>query len=1072
MKIRHAIVFGAVLFGFCLNFGNLDPRRSRASDGKGLFSPPSNPVGRAKISLHPLPLGFEENAGQARGPAKFLARGTDYLLTLTPSLALLELGRPDSGVSGSLEITFERANAASRMTGEETLPGVSHYFIGSDPSRWQTNVPHYAKVHAFDVYPGVDLVYYGNRETLEFDLIVKPGADPSRVVLALDGTRKTEIDDQGDLVMDLGGSEVRLRRPNIYQGSGETRKEVEGRFILLSGNRIGFDVPSYDLTRALVIDPALIYSTFFGSGGYDIGSYIAVDSVGNLYFTASTKSGGFPTVNALQTTYGGGLFDAVVSKFNPSGTVLLFSTYLGGDSRDTISGIAVDADGDIYLAGDTDSGNFPKVNPLQPTFGGSGTVGMGDAFVAKMKSDGSAIIYSSYLGGNKDDVAFGIAVDANKNAYVTGLTESTNFPTVSAFQPTYGGGGSDAFVSKVNADGSALVYSTFLGGSGTETSYGYGVGGIAVTPNGSACIVGFTSSSNFPLSSPYQAAYGGGMWDLFVAKFSPSGASLVFSTYLGGIDDDRPATAGIDADAAGSVYVFGRTKSTNFPVVNAYQATHGGGTDTTVSVFGANGTMIYSTYLGGSGNESAGGIACDSLGDVFVSGVTGSSNFPVANPLQNSQAGSNDDAFVTVFTPDGSQLLFSTYFGGSAGDGAYGIKLDANGNMYVAGGASSPDFPLKNPLYSTPTSFFIAKIEGVISVVPGPHLTSLTPSGTAAGDPGFNLIISGSDFVNGAVVTWGGSDRPTTFVSSSEVDTLIGDDDLKAGKAVMVTVRNPDGGISNALFFNITNPAPTLVSLNPTKMTGGGAAFTLTANGSSFVPNSAIRWNGKSTNTTYVSSTVVTAAIPATDIATGGEVQVLVSNPAPGGGSSSAIVFPVSDYTLTISPMSATVTAGQSATYAIQLTPRFSSFDAPISLSCTGAPTGCTASFSSTRLTPGANPATTTLTLTTKAAQRSGFGVSVGSIDLIPPASAGLLLLLAFWLWSRSRQSVPRRSFYRRLAAGMLACSIVLLVGCSGKKDSNTSTGGSGTPKGTFYLLVKAESGSMSVSTNISLVVQ
>jgi len=427
-----------------------------------------------------------------------------------------------------------------------------------------------------------------------------------------------------------------------------------------------------------------------------------------------------------------------------------------------------------------------------------------------------------------------------------------------------------------------------------------------------------------------------------------------------------------------------------------------------------------------------------------------------------------------VFSSDGTSLAFSTFLGGTGGDGASSVALDPDGNIYIAGGASA-GFPMVNALRPNPPSagggLFLAKIGG-LSFVPGPDLSSLLPASASAGDPGFTLVVEGSDFVDGAIVRWDGNNRPTTFVSSSRLDAVIGADDLAAGKTVQITVRNPDGGISNALAFAINNPLPSLASIAPTMVTGGGSAFTLTVTGSSFVPNSVVRWNGNVKATTYVSATQLQAAIPAADIAMAGEVQVTVVSPAPAGGASTAAVFSVSGFTVASTPTSATVTAGQSATYTIQLTPQFGSFDSAVTFSCTGLPSKCTASFSPASVMPGANAATTNLTLTTKAPSGGGMGTVFGSTGLVPPAAGGGLLVLALLLVPQMAHSLRRRTTRRWVAAGALICLMVLIAGCGGGGGGNENPpSNTGTPKGTHQITVRGVSGGLTITTGITLIV-
>jgi hypothetical protein len=384
------------------------------------------------------------------------------------------------------------------------------------------------------------------------------------------------------------------------------------------------------------LDPsgsALVYSTYLGGSGNDRGLEIAVDSSGNAYLTGDTTSVDFPTASPLQATYAGG-YDAFVTKLDPSGSALVYSTYLGGSGLDTGEGIAVDSSGSVYLAGPTMSTDFPTVSPLQASYGG----GTYDTFAAKLDPSGSALTYSTYLGGSSQDYGERIAVDPSGNAYVTGWTWSTNFPTADAFQPTKAGG-NDAFVAKLNPSGTALVYSTYLGGSTDD----YGEA-IVADSSGNAYVTGHTYSGDFPTVSPLQAGLAGNN-DVFVAKLDPSGSTLAYSTYLGGSSFDSPS--GIVVDSSGHVHITGTTQSANFPTVNPLQAAHAGSQDAFVAELDISGsTLVFSTFLGGSANEWSSGIGLHSSGDSCVSGSTASVDFPTASPLQAAFAGGSMDFFI------------------------------------------------------------------------------------------------------------------------------------------------------------------------------------------------------------------------------------------------------------------------------------------------------------------------------------------------------------------------------------------------------------------------------------------
>jgi hypothetical protein len=537
-----------------------------------------------------LPLSFEANQGQIDERVKFLSRGKGYTLFLTAEQAVLVLrkeekrpisnrqqerarARSEDKVTQSiLKMRLVGANPDPNIAGLDELSGKSNYFIGKDPKRWRTNIPAYRKIKYGELYPGVDLVYYGNHQQLEYDFIVAPGADPDRITLAFEGADGLEVDAHGDLVAHVAGGHIRMRKPMVYQELDSIRQQISGGYVLKGNNQVGFHAASYEASKPLIIDPVLVYSTYLGGSENDQSLSIAVDREGNAYVAGHTESLDFPTANPLQSAPQTRP-DAFVAKLAPLGADLVYSTYLGASSSDGALGIAVDSSGNAYVTGWTLSPDFPIVNAVQSAFRGGacfeGSViapPCGDAFVAKLDTMGSALVYSTFLGGSRDDVGSSIAVDSSANAYVTGWTLSTDFPIVAAFWSALGGS-RDSFVVKLDSTGSSLVYSTYLGGSNSDSG-----GGIAVNSGGSASVTGWTDSIDFPLVNALQPTFGGGR-DAFVAKFDPIGAPL-FSTYLGGANSD--SGSGIAVDSEGNLYLTGRTRSNDFPTVNALQPVNGG----------------------------------------------------------------------------------------------------------------------------------------------------------------------------------------------------------------------------------------------------------------------------------------------------------------------------------------------------------------------------------------------------------------------------------------------------------------------------------------------------------------
>ncbi|MGA8089261.1 MAG: SBBP repeat-containing protein, partial [Terracidiphilus sp.] len=499
------------------------------------------------------------------------------------------------------------------------------------------------------------------------------------------------------------------------------QEAFKGRFVLAGHNRVVFALEEYERKRALVIDPVLSYSTYFGGSGYDSGQAIAVDGAGNAYVTGDTTSAEFPTANPLQPSFGTGSSDVFVTKLNAMGSGLVYSTYLGGSASNWGTGIAVDSSGNAYVIGNTTSTDFPTAKPYQATNRASANARY-SAFVAKLNAAGTGLLYSTYLGGSVENWGYGIAVDSSGNAYVTGSTLSADFPTAAALQAanraTLKTETVTAYVAKLNSAGSALDYSTYLGGSDGDSGQG-----IAVDSRGNAYVTGYTSSTDFPTVKPVQASNRGD-FDAFVAKLNPDGSALVYSTYLGGSGVDYGY--GIAVDSVGNAYVTGRSYSTDFPMANPLQVSYKGELDAFVAKLNPAGSaFIYSTYLGGSRYDEGNSIAVDPSGNAYVTGVTYSTDFPTAWPLQSRCGGCSSyaDAFVAKLNAIGSALVYSTYLGGSGVDYGYGIAVDSHGNAYVTGETSSTDFPVAHPLEPSAHGNFDVFVTKISSVGPNPVST-------------------------------------------------------------------------------------------------------------------------------------------------------------------------------------------------------------------------------------------------------------------------------------------------------------------------------------------------------------
>jgi uncharacterized protein (TIGR03437 family) len=817
-------------------------------------------IDRALIheSFGKLPLSFEANQGQVDKTAEFIARGQGYTFFVNSTEAVLALKNSVRGRKKSSAIKMRLLNASSASSAEATglQTGKSNYFIGNDPAGWRTNIPNYSRVRYRGVYPGVDLLYYGAQRRIEYDFVVSPRSDPRKIKLAFEGAEKIAVDEQGDLLLDIGGEQLRMRNPIVYQESNGARRQIESRYILLdndssfrnphsaTGNgripAVGFQVGDYDTNEALIIDPVLEYSTFYGGSGTDIAYGIAVDRQGSVYITGQTSSLNFPTHDPLDATMDGAN-DAFVVKLNPRGNAVVFSTYIGGrNPGDRGWAIAVDQAGNVYFTGETTSLNFPVVNAAQPNFRG----GI-DAFAAKLNIQGNDLLYSTYLGGGFTDVAYAIALDRFDNAYITGRTESSNFPVRNPLQPGLRGQ-RDAFVTKFSPDG-AILFSTYLGGEPPapgerDEEAGYG---IALDALQNVYVTGFTSSPNFPLVNPIQGAFGG-VEDAFVTKLNSTGSAIIYSTFLGGRRADNGR--GVAVDGFGNAYVTGYTLSSDFPHVNAFQQTYGGSGDGFVTKLNGAGTaLVYSTFLGGSAAENSGipsdvtpscAIAVDALGQAYVTGKTESQDFPVARPIQSALLG-DTDAFVAKFDSAGSALIFSTYLGSSF-TGLTGfeergldIAIDSAGGAYVTGQMLKSDFltigPVQKDYGGGLSDAFITKIStpDIVTITPVSAASfngaALAPdsivaafgAGMASGVETANTVPLPASLLGVSVKIKDSSGNelaaPLFFVSPNQVNFLIPSETAK-GKATITLTNSQNANLSATVW--IDSVAPGLFSAN------------------------------------------------------------------------------------------------------------------------------------------------------------------------------------------------------------------------------------------------------------------
>jgi len=706
-----------------------------------------------------LPIHFVPNMGQTDQAVKFIGRGNGGLVLLmddgglslldagsaAPQPRQVEISRSTPKEDLARPVLFRQrligANPHPSVEGTRPRTGRSSFFLDSAPQRWRRGLPHYERVSYRALYPGIDLVYYGNGRAVEYDFVIAPGADTRLIDIAFEGPRRISLDEQGHLLLQFLTRALRLERPDIYQVVGGERRAVAGSYLLEPGNRVRFKIDSreYDPHLPLVIDPRLHYSTFLGGDAQDYGMDIALDSEGNVYVTGETRSADFPLRNPVRDTIG--TRDAFVAKLDPTLTTLIYATYLGGSGAERGNSIAVDADGNAYVTGFSYSSNFPATTgaldtacgtdgQCNPHIAGGAIRQYADAFVVKLDPAGD-LVYGTYLGNSRSDIGSGVAVDRLGSVYLTGWTQSRNFPTTAGvFQSSCRGGNplsdscpSEVFVARLNPAGNELVYSTFLGGSSRDDGFDIA---LDTTPGlaSAAYVTGFTQSDDFPTTSgAFQRSANEGLSEAFVVKLNPLGTALVYSTYLGGSDYDDCRS--IVVDRLGQAYVLGQTASSDFPTTSgAFDTTCGTdgdcnftGTGRYVDAFVTKlnpegSALAYSTYLGGSLIEFVGGIVVDEDFNAYVTGETTSADFPLANPVQSSN---NDSAevFVAKLNPNGNGLVYSTYLGGIWSDHGSAIAIDRARNAYFTG-LAGPDFPTTAGAFQTSQSdsgsAFVARI--------------------------------------------------------------------------------------------------------------------------------------------------------------------------------------------------------------------------------------------------------------------------------------------------------------------------------------------------------------------------
>jgi hypothetical protein len=1055
---------------------------------------PNVPASSTQIqaSLARLPISFEPNQGQTDSTAKFVAHGRGYALYLTPSEAVLTL--PERSQSyfrqAAVEMQLAGANQQPEIVGAERLAGRSNYFIGNDSSRWLRNIPQFGRVKYREVYPGIDLTFYGNQNQLEYDFEVSPGSDAHQIALNFKGATDVSVAKNGDLVLDLGGRELRFEAPHVYQKFSAGIQTVAGAFVMRGKDTAGFEVGTYDHSRELVIDPVLAFASYLGGGGEEsctsitgasVGFVphcpaIAVDSGGRIYVAGATTSTG--TFNTITPVVIGvmGTSDVFVSRISLGSTggvttsTLDYVTYIGGASGIQYpAGIGVDSGFNVYVAGTTNSATYPTTSSAFQT---APAAAGNHVFVSKIDSNGSLNDYSTYLSGNGVDTASNMALDSQGRVYVIGTTTSSDFPTTIGALQAHPAATNQFFFAKLNPalnTANSLQYSTYIGGS--TPANGVVVGGaVAVDSSFNVYLAGGTNFTDMGTPQPWIAnAYKSGaqgLMDVWAAKLNAPPANtqqytLDYGTYFGGSGDD--IAYGIASDGT-STYVTGSTTSTNITVPNttlAFQATNGGGGDAFVAKFGVpaiSGTtqgtvpLDYFSYLGGSAQDAGLGIAADTLGNAYVTGLTGGS-FHLANAFQGSFGGGAFDAFVARLNTTGTATTASTstssYLGGSGKDIGTSIALDSSLNTYVTG-ETAGSFPTTSPLtggatLSGPSDAFVAQL--------GPNISQLTmpdptPAGALPACGAKNPTVSPSPVGVGSPATF-------TYYIYNQGDPVSG---------VVFTDK---------LDVNSSTSASTSQGTCGSAVTSGTLICTLgTVNSSTLTTLATANSCGATQSINFAAKVTVTVTAPTTVLQGANSVGNTASLSFPGGTTApigtSATVNDFSVSAALTSPSTGpTIPSGGQVNYSVLVTPTGSGFPESVAISCgAGLPAGSACSFpsptGSTISSMSSGPQSRTLAISTTARVTTTGSLLRHGVNYalwLPILGVGLM---------GAGISRKRRVLLGAFFALLLGMAL-LQAGCSSSSTTRTTTG---TPAGTYTVTVNATSGSATRTTTVQFTVQ